>query len=53
MVSRFQIKMRNVSIIQCYAPTEDAYIEEKIRFYMLLREEKEKNQPKRSSDLNR
>jgi hypothetical protein len=41
-VSRFQAKIRNATIIQCYAPTEDAYIEEKIKFYILLREEKEK-----------
>jgi exonuclease III len=36
MVARFKSNVRNVTVIQCYAPTEDADMEAKEAFYAQL-----------------
>ena len=41
-VVRFQGQVRNVTIIQCYAPTEPSEVEKKIQFYIDLRQILEK-----------
>ena len=36
ITARIQTKLRNMSIVQCYAPTENAELDEKEAFYSLL-----------------
>jgi hypothetical protein len=38
ITARFKAKVRNVSIVQCYAPTEISKTETKIQFYHCLNE---------------
>jgi exonuclease III len=38
IVARFKCKIRNITVVQCYAPNEVANKEEKQRFYAQLRE---------------
>jgi exonuclease III len=38
ITARFQANIRNVNIVQCYAHTEQAEMEEKKRFYAQLQE---------------
>ncbi|XP_039291250.1 craniofacial development protein 2-like [Nilaparvata lugens] len=46
ITARFNSKIRNISVIQCYAPTEVSEIEKKDEFYALLAETVKKS-PKR------
>ena len=36
VTARIQTKLRKMSIVQCYAPTENAELDEKVAFYSLL-----------------
>lgn len=56
LTARFKTRARNVSIIQCYAPTEDTECEKKDHFYLqldeTLREIKRKDIVVLMGDLN-
>ncbi|KAG7307745.1 hypothetical protein JYU34_006321 [Plutella xylostella] len=56
LTARFKTRARNVSIIQCYAPTEDTECEKKDHFYLqldeILREIKRKDIVVLMGDLN-